>query len=104
MAEQTLQERLRVIQPSGNLPRDHITLAEAAGRIDALEAERDAFRERASQLECALREYLYESTHLATPQTVGGREYRNALIPWSEIKLARTALAQLDSGEKTNGN
>lgn len=55
-------------------------------------AERDAERAKVARLRGALEEYLYQTTHLATPQTVGEQEYRRALIPYSEIEAARAAL------------
>ena len=54
-------------------------------RAAALEAENKRLRE-------ALEEYVYESTHLAIPETVGGREYRKTLVPYSAVKRARAAL------------
>lgn len=46
------------------------------------------------RLRAALEEYLYETTHLATPITVGGREYRKTLIPYSSVRAAREALKE----------
>ena len=64
-------------------------LKRAAARLRALEAENKRLRE-------GLGEYLYETTHLATPETVGGREYRKTLIPYSVITQARAMLAAGD--------
>ena len=45
-----------------------------------------------ARLRAALGEYLYETTHLAVPETLGGYEYRKTLIKYSAIKRARQAL------------
>lgn len=59
---------------------------ETAAALERVTAERDA-------LAVAFETFIYEVTHLATPETIGGREYRKTLVPYSAIKDARAALA-----------
>lgn len=59
---------------------------------DAVEIDR--LRARVAELEAALGSYLFETTHLATPHTVGDHEYRRALISCASIKAARAALKE----------
>ncbi len=92
MAE-PLIERLRAEcygHPHATLPWTRRLLHDAADELTRLTAQRDELRE-------ALGAYLYETTHLPTPITVGGREYIRALIPYSAVKEVRTALANTEA-------
>lgn len=65
-------------------------------------ADTSCFSEAADEIERlreTFKQYLYETTHIATPETVGGREYLNTLIPYSAIRTARAVLAPDKKGE-----
>ena len=65
--------------------RDQLTLG--AAEIARLRAELETLHKDFT-------EFVYEATHLSTPETIGGREYRKTLIPYAAVTQARDVLAK----------
>ena len=80
-----------------------LAASEMAGVVEGWKKRAERAEAETERLREAFGEYIYQTTSRAIPATVGGREYRECLIPYSAIRDARAALEGGDNADQQTG-